>query len=174
MGIKVCTVGRICYQKNPALFNSVAELLPDFQFLWIGDGELRAVLKAPNITVLGWMERKNAIMHLMRSDIFLLTSLWEGLPIALLEAMYLKRLCIVSDVVGNNNVIKDGLNGFICHTADEYANLIKSIINDDSKFEQITSNARKDIIDNYNADFLAEKYDAIYKEVIFRKKKSIL
>lgn len=36
----VYTLGRICYQKNPTLFNEIAESLPDAKFVWIGDGEL--------------------------------------------------------------------------------------------------------------------------------------
>jgi hypothetical protein len=39
----VFTLGRICYQKNPELFNKVAEAMPDVKFLWIGEGELRNV-----------------------------------------------------------------------------------------------------------------------------------
>ena len=42
------------------------------------------------------------------SDVFLLTSLWEGLPIALLEAMYYKKVCIVSNCIGNRDVIING------------------------------------------------------------------
>ena len=35
----VFTLGRICYQKNPAQFNRIAQAMPDVRFLWIGDGE---------------------------------------------------------------------------------------------------------------------------------------
>ena len=41
----VFTLGRICYQKNPALFNQIAEKMPEICFLWIGEGELREELK---------------------------------------------------------------------------------------------------------------------------------
>ena len=50
----------------------------------------------------------------MSADVFLLTSLWEGLPVSLLEAMYMKKPCVVSDVIGNHDVIENGRNGFIC------------------------------------------------------------
>lgn len=49
----VFTLGRICYQKNPTLFNTIAELLPDVRFVWIGDGELREELKSKNIEISG-------------------------------------------------------------------------------------------------------------------------
>ena len=72
----VFTLGRICYQKNPKLFNLIAERLPDVRFVWIGDGDLREELTAPNIEITGWMDRKDALRVSMNADIFLLTSLW--------------------------------------------------------------------------------------------------
>ena len=38
-------------------------------------------------------------------DVFLLPSRWEGLPISLLESMYMKKICVVSNVIGNRDVI---------------------------------------------------------------------
>ena len=49
----VYTLGRICYQKNPTLFNEIAESLPDVKFVWIGDGELRDQLTSENIEITG-------------------------------------------------------------------------------------------------------------------------
>ena len=51
----VYTLGRICYQKNPTLFNEIAESLPDVKFIWIGDGELRGELTSKNIEITGWL-----------------------------------------------------------------------------------------------------------------------
>lgn len=83
----VFTLGRICYQKNPTLFNTIAELLPDVRFVWIGDGELREELKSKNIEISGWVDRTTAIKYAVNADVFLLPSRWEGLPISLLESI---------------------------------------------------------------------------------------
>lgn len=104
----VFTLGRICYQKNPKLFNSIAEAMPETKFLWIGDGELRKQLSSKNIEITGWISRDEALQKSMNADLFILTSLWEGLPISLLEAMYMRKLCVVSNVVGNRDVIHNG------------------------------------------------------------------
>ena len=88
----VFTLGRICYQKNPVLFNQIALAMPEVKFLWIGDGELRNELTAKNIEITGWCKREDALKHSLEADVFLLTSLWEGLPISLLESMYMKKL----------------------------------------------------------------------------------
>lgn len=63
----VFTLGRICYQKNPTLFNQIAEALPEVQFVWIGDGELRDELKSKNIKITGWADRRTAIDNILWS-----------------------------------------------------------------------------------------------------------
>lgn len=162
--LKICTVGRIGYQKNPELFERIAKRFPEIEFTWIGDGELKDVLKAPNIEVFGWCDRKTALKQLYQNDIFLLPSLWEGLPITLLEAMYLRKVCLVSDVIGNRDMIQNGINGFICQTEDEYCNIIQKIKNGEIDDIKIKNKAREDIIANHNMEKIAEEYLKIYNK----------
>ena len=162
--LDVVTVGRATYQKNPSLFNAIAKLLPNTRFTWIGDGELANTLNSLNINLTGWLTRDQAMKKMQSSKIFVLTSLWEGLPISLLEAMYLKKVCVVTDVVGNNDVIKNGVNGFICHSPKEFAQTINGIINGDVNIEKITLNARQDILNKYNTKVMARKYTQIYQD----------
>ena len=56
----VFTLGRACVQKQPFLFNKIAGLVPEAQFIWIGNGELENELTASNIKVTGWKPRKEA------------------------------------------------------------------------------------------------------------------
>ena len=156
----VFTLGRICYQKNPALFNKIALAMPDVRFLWIGDGELRSELTAPNITITGWTERKEALKYSASGDVFVLTSLWEGLPISLLEAMYMKKVCVVSNVIGNRDVIKNGTNGFVCNSVDEYVRTIKCAKNND--MSRLVEVAYQEILECYNTKTMAEQYNKIY------------
>ena len=44
---------------------------------------------------------------------------------SLIENMFIKKLVLVSNVMGNKSVIKDGINGYICNTAQDYANKIR-------------------------------------------------
>lgn len=161
----VFTIGRICYQKNPYLFNKIAMAMPEIKFTWIGDGELKNVLTAPNIKITGWMDRKNVMKYIQESDIFILTSLWEGLPISLLEAMYMKKICIVSDVIGNRDVIHTGNNGFVCSTVDEYVSAIR--IANSANMENITMEAYDNIYSSYNTKVMAKKYSDIYSKAIY-------
>ena len=158
--IKICTIGRIGYQKNPHFFNEIANDFPDIQFTWIGDGELRNELKSQNINITGWKNRKEVIEILNAQDIFILTSLWEGLPLSLLEAMYMKKLCIVSDCIGNRDVIDDGKNGFIAYDLQGYNKIIKNISIIDIK--KITDTCRNDVINIYSIKNMVQEYKRIY------------
>lgn len=160
--LAVFTLGRICGQKNPALFNQIAGLLPDVNFTWIGDGELRHLLTAPNIRVTGWVPRQVAIRLALEADVFLLPSLWEGLPMSLLEAMYLKKLCVVSDVIGNRDVIRTGFNGYVCGTAAEYLAAITGSRSADSR--QMAERAHVDVLENYNVRNMAQNYIRIFEQ----------
>lgn len=180
----VFTLGRICYQKNPVMFNEIAEAMPDVKFLWIGDGELRAELKSKNIEITGWADRKTALTRAMSADVFLLTSLWEGLPISLLEAMYMRKPCVVSNVIGNRDVIENGRNGYICgEDVKSFIDAIRSIQRDMSghasernngtatvypkvvvseKTKKLIERAFEDIMKKYNTKVMAMEYSEIY------------
>ena len=165
-GLHVFTLGRICYQKNPKLFNEIALCMPDLHFVWIGDGELRDTLTAPNIEVTGWLSREDALRRSISSHIFILTSLWEGLPMSLLEAMYLEKLCLVNDVIGSRDVIISGSNGFVCGSADEFVASLRKILEDPAGFAHMAAQARKDILEKYNTRIMSEKYREIYEKAL--------
>ncbi len=133
------------------------------QFIWIGGGELQSELTSPNIKVTGWVEREKVLELIRDADIFILPSLWEGLPISLLEAMFLKKICLVSDVIGNRDVIKSGVNGVICNEAQDYATMIRKIVDGEIDGVSLSEEAHRDVLQDYNADLMAEKYSAIYK-----------
>ena len=157
----VFTLGRICYQKDPTLFNEIAKQLSDIRFIWIGDGELRNELNSSNIEVTGWVDRMKAIKYAVNADVFILPSRWEGLPISLLEAMYMKKICIVSNVIGNRDVIINNYNGFICLNADDFIKKIKTVrIND---FDSVVENAHDEILKKYNTQIMASEYKDIYE-----------
>lgn len=156
----VFSIGRICHQKNPRLFNEIAEALPDVRFLWIGDGELRSELSAKNIEITGWVTRNEVLQYALSADVFILPSLWEGLPISLLEMMYMKKPCIVSNIIGNRDVISNGVNGFVCESKEEYAQAIR-IIQEKYPYK-LTEKAYTEICEHYNVTKMAEQYERTY------------
>ncbi|TRX09714.1 glycosyltransferase [Flavobacterium gawalongense] len=116
-------VGRITFARNPKLFNAIAIKFPDFNFVWIGDGELGHEITAPNIRITGWfLERDHALKELNAIDIYIQTSLWEGLPIAVLEAMAMKKPVIATNIIGNKDVVRHNETGFLFNEIEELDN----------------------------------------------------
>lgn len=162
----VYTLGRICYQKNPTLFNSIAEALPNIKFVWIGDGELKEELRSKNIEITGWTDRASAIKYAVNADAFLLTSRWEGLPISLLESMFMKKVCVVSNAIGNRDIINNNENGHVCTKLEEFVDAIKEC---QDGADQLIDNAYQDILKSYNVKVMAEQYSKIYENDVDKK-----
>lgn len=167
--LNICTSGRILHQKNPTLFNEIAKLLPNANFTWIGEGKLKTELTSTNIKVTGWVKREETLAIIKKADFFILPSLWEGLPLSLLEAMYLKKICLVSNVIGNRDVIHHGENGMICNSAKDYADTILKIANGEVDGRELAENASLDVAKNYNVDLMACKYSEIYNRELERR-----
>ena len=95
----------------------------NFIFLLIGDGEEKSSTekkiserKIDNVKLLGY--QKNVDEYLHASDLFLSTSLWEGLPYSLIEAARAGMAFVASDVTGNNEVVFDKQNGYLFRLDD--------------------------------------------------------
>lgn len=159
----VFTLGRACVQKQPELFNRIAELVPEAQFVWIGNGELENELTASNIEVTGWKPRKEALAMAKGADAFVLCSLGEAIAMSLIENMYIKKLVLVSNTMGNKSVIHDGINGYVCDTAEEYAKRIKNAMKEFPK--EIPEKAYQDVLDIYNTETMKKKYIAFYTKL---------
>lgn len=164
----VCTMGRICAQKNPEMFNETAKLLPDVSFVWVGDGEQRELLTAPNIRITGWLPREQAVAQMLQASVLLLPSRWEGLPLTLLEGMYGRLCCIVSDVVGNRDVIRDGETGWICRTSEQYAQAIRRMQTEPESAQKMGHAARRAVLEQYTADRMARRYQEIYTAALYK------
>ncbi len=119
--------GRIAPQKDPLCFvraaQHVMQSLPSARFVWCGDGELRPAvenlarrLNVP-LTVTGHLENVWAVMRLF--DVFVLPSLYEGLPFTLLEAMALGVPVVATDVVGTRDVLRGEETGWLVAPRDD-------------------------------------------------------
>ncbi|MFD2611096.1 glycosyltransferase [Paenibacillus gansuensis] len=160
---QIVSCGRLSQQKNPLLFVEVAKECVkrgvDADFLWIGGGELEGEVRAKmaeygledRIRITGWVKHDEAIREMdLHTDIYLQTSLWEGLPITVLEAMYLETCVIVNKAPGNVDPIEHGRNGFIVSDAAEFADVIEFVLNEPARREAIKCYARQHIEENFN------------------------
>jgi glycosyltransferase involved in cell wall biosynthesis len=119
---RVITSGRITAQKNPTLFNTIAHYFREFdrfEFIWAGDGDDKHLLTEKNITVTGWLNQQMIKKLVSEADMYLSTALYEGLSFGVLEALTLHKPVLVSNCVGNRDVVKNGINGDLFTTEAE-------------------------------------------------------
>lgn len=159
----VFTLGRACTQKQPALFNRIAELVPEANFVWIGNGELENELTANNMRVTGWKPRKEALAMAKGADAFILCSFGEAIAMSLIENMFIKKLILVSNVMGNRSIIHDGVNGYVCEKAEEYAERIKAAIKEFPS--ELPEQAYQDVLNIYNTEVMKKKYIEFYNSL---------
>ena len=150
-------VGRLTGQKRFDLlikaFAKVHNLHKDYQLTIYGEGELRSELEEmicrlkldDYVFLPGYIN--NVAEKLASASIFVLSSDFEGMPNALIEAMALGLPCIATDcpVNGPRSLIEDGVNGILINTGDEDL-LVKAIlclIEDKYLAEKIGENAMK-------------------------------
>lgn len=115
---KVVTVARFEYQKNLLELLRVAQQLPEYVFNVIGDGvdwpEIEAFIRENKIENVILRGASHTVMSdIADADLYLTTARWEGLPLAVLEAMSLGIPVVASDVVGNRDAVEEGVTGYL-------------------------------------------------------------
>lgn len=115
---KIVTVARFDYQKNLPELLEIALEMPDYHFFIIGDGAGREEIEAlmvhksiGNVTLCG--ESRRVLEDISDAQLYLSTARWEGLPLAILEAMSLGVPVVASDVVGNQDAVFEGVTGYL-------------------------------------------------------------
>lgn len=162
--LTIGTCGRISYQKNPKLFNEIALTLPQYDFVWIGDGELRSEITAPNITVAGWQTHHETLNMVNKLDVFLSTSLWEGLPFNIIEAMVLRKPIVSLDIESNRITVSQNESGYICKNVPEFVKSLKFFESKENidKFGEESFKRAKSLFD-MNKNF--EDLEKLYRKV---------
>ena len=124
---RIITCGRIEYQKGPDLFNSIAKHFinhPKIEFIWVGDGPQRNILSSSNIKIKGWLDSDEVFDEIKKADLYLSTSRWEGLPFSVLEAMSFGKALVLKSCLGNQDLVRQGKNGFLINSIVEAVEII--------------------------------------------------
>jgi glycosyltransferase involved in cell wall biosynthesis len=171
----VLSIVRFSYAKNiEATLKIAEELISDNNiiFVIVGDGETRDQIEKQikvhnllNIILTGFKD--NTDKYIAASDIYLSTSRWEGLPYALIECTMLGLPILASDVVGNNEVVKDNFNGrlFDLNQLSLGAEYIKQLKSDNDLRIKFSKNSKDHFAQNFSIDKMIFEIQNIYKTV---------
>ena len=175
------TAGSLIPKKGHAfLIEAVAKItsqIPHIRLLVIGGGPLRTGLEkmaalygiSDNVKFLGSRMDMAGLMKAM--DVFVLPSLQEGFPRALIEAMYTGLPVIASNISGIPEVVSDGVNGFLTPAGDAgaIAERLSSLHKDARLRKRLGASARKTIEAGYLPKDHAERLEKLYLELMERK-----
>lgn len=176
----VITVGRLEEQKGIVyLLRAAATVLqsrPDCQFLIVGDGHDRTSLHALAAT-LGidrrvWFVGSRAdVPGLLRaSTVFVLPSLWEGMPNAVLEAMAAGVPVIATAVEGSREIVDSELTGVLVPPADsgELSQAILRLLNAPNLAREFSNAAQHDVRKRFSENSVVLHYDELYRRLLSR------
>lgn len=165
----VVTLSRFDYPKNMHEAYEVAKSLPDCLFVWIGDGDDRGELerkarsdKVENLRFLGKLDDPSP--YLAAADIYFSTSRWEGLPLAVLEAMAMGAPVVASDVAGHREVVGESGAGLLYPLGDsaQAAQALQRLSDDVALRQRLGAPARQVQQETYSAQRMAEAVCELY------------
>lgn len=129
--------GRNVLQKDPGFFIKIAKANKnkDINFTWVGN------IDADIAT--GWLPREEAYRKLNNANVFLATSLWEGLPVNGIEALSLGIPLLVRNTSSYIDLVEHGKNGFIYETKEEALQYLNLMYSNHEILEQLSINAKQ-------------------------------
>ncbi len=175
------TVGRLTPVKGiPYLLQAARMLLlqgANVKVLVVGDGSIRPDLMtqtrdlgiSENVVFLGHREDTDELLQAM--DIFVLPSLSEGIPMALLEAMAASRAVVASRVGGIPEIVEDGFEGFLVEPMDvnSLAERCRRLIESPDVARKMGEQARKRVERDFSATAMADRVALVYKELLMSR-----
>jgi len=104
--------------------------------------------------------------HLAEMDIFLSTSLYEGMPYSLIEALSYKVPIVASNVIGNNEIVKHGYNGYLYElgNVEQATEYIFNLVNDVESYKDFSVNSGEVFLEKFSVDKMIGSYIELYNE----------
>ncbi len=172
------TVSRLSKEKDQKTLIDAVKIVSknrnDIRFLFVGDGPMRNELEEYSIknglkecvTFLGF--KKDVAESLKNIDIFVLSSLTEGISVSLLESMAAGKPAIVTNVGGNPEIVVDGETGILVPSKDpqKMAESIMKIIQNPDLAKKMGRAGRKRVEGKFSLQRMVREYEQIYKECL--------
>jgi glycosyltransferase involved in cell wall biosynthesis len=177
----VTTIGRLAPQKGIEYLlyavPKILESMPKKKFLVVGEGDEKNKLKklaeklniSQNVIFAGLRNDVKEILAI--TDVFVLPSLFEGLPIVILEAMLAGKPIVATDIPGTDELIVNGETGILIppKDADSLASAIINVFKNLEKAKEMGASGRKRIEKYFSINETVRKTEELY-EVLVKSK----
>jgi glycosyltransferase involved in cell wall biosynthesis len=174
----IMQIGRLAPQKNPLAFIDGAQLVlrivPEAHFVMVGDGPLKEVLEK-RINALKLGERIHIFGHHPDADrlaatanVVTLTSLWEGTPYSLLEAMAWSKPVVATNVNGCKEIVLDSKTGFLSPPGDVqlWAKNVALLLSEPLVAKKMGERGRRHVEEQFTLQNMVSKIEELYYGLI--------
>lgn len=177
-GKLVGVVGRLSKEKGIDTTLAVAQQViaarPDTYFVLVGDGPNRQEVEnnllelglSKNVFLVGF--RKDALNIYAGLDLFLSTSLTEGTPNTVLEALAMEVPVVHTAVGGVPEIVEDGVDGILCKVGDVagISHIVLSVLNDEDKARQLRERGRHSVCSKFSFTARMQAIESLYEQVM--------
>ena len=170
--------GRAHRQKNPFFMIEIMEALrtTGIRLRMICGGELEAAVRArvavsparDQIVLSGALPRRDVLRAFLSARLYVQPSLWEGLPIAPIEALYCGLPVIASKIRGTDEVVIDGVNGRLIERFDPklYADAIRTLLGDEATRDRLATQGEAWVRRQYLRPAGSERLARLYETLL--------
>jgi glycosyltransferase involved in cell wall biosynthesis len=170
----VLCLARLHRQKGIEFLLQAATRVPDAVFVIVGEGPAREALEAQARELrvqdrFVFLGQRDDVPDLLAScDVFVLPSLWEGLPLSILEAMAANKPVIATNVGGTPEAITNGETGLLVPPEDPtaLATAIQSVLHDPEFARGLAARGRAHVRQEFSVETMVSRITAIYEEVL--------
>jgi glycosyltransferase involved in cell wall biosynthesis len=177
----ILSAARLMPQKNHAdllrAMSLLREDVPAAKLLLAGDGALRGRLETlaqslgldSSVVFLGF---RTDIDHLLHAcDIFVLSSLWEGMPLALLEAMAAEKAVVATDIMGTREAVQNGRTGLLVPPRNPHAlaAAIRELVENRDEATRMARRAREQIETRFSFEQHFCELQGLYESLLRKK-----
>lgn len=173
----VGTVARMTLQKDPdtwlRMAARIATARPDVRFAWVWGGEMEAHVRreaqrlglAEKLDFLGY--RADARHLIGAYDVFVLSSVFEGLPYTVLEALASGTPVVATDVVGTRDVLRHGETGLLASAGDDeaLAGHVLRLLEAPTLRRRLAEAGRADVLQRYSVQNMVDRTAALYADL---------
>jgi glycosyltransferase involved in cell wall biosynthesis len=175
------TIGRLTFQKGQKYLieavSKIKEKFPRIMLLIVGDGPMKDGLRnyaktlGLNEHVIFTGSRRDIPALLAAMDIFVLPSLWEGLPNALLEAMAAAKPIIATDIPSIREIVSSEEIGILIpsENSDAIANSIELVLNNKTLSENLSKAAKERAFFSFTIKITVNRYLSLFEDIMRAK-----
>lgn len=179
---RIVFAGRFMEQKNPLQFIRILARLQDLPWLCVmlGDGPLRSKVEeliardqlGERIILKGWVDPEVVLREFAQSDILLMPSRSEGLPVVGVQALASGLVIVASRVGGFMDLVDQGKNGYLLNPDDEdmFVNTLAELLTSREKIRACKVESLKKAKE-FDLENIVHQYETIFRQVIEGKQR---